>query len=135
MGANILRPYRYIIIVSHLPDKFNPYFAENERIIIFHEFHPCKLDARWCMLSALLLPFCHENLIDKKVLNFPISSAIIPPCPQDSYIGNTTASQASILSIRKPAVSNAFSVFQNCISENVMLFVTLSKYFAGLVYR
>ena len=31
---------------------------------------------------------------DKKVLNFPFLSAIIPAQPQDSYIGNTTASQA-----------------------------------------
>ena len=71
----------------------------------------------------------------QKGVEFSISVCYNTHTTQGSYIGNTTASQVIVAPIRKPAVSNAFSAFQNRISENVTLFVMLSKYFAGLVYR
>ena len=43
------------------------------------------------------------------------------------------ASQARVVLDWKSLHPNDFSDFENGISENVMLFVTLSKYFAGLV--
>ena len=94
---------------------------------------------------VLLLDFFHfitfspgtqlKMSADKKWLLFPFPFAIIPSQMQDSYIGNTTASQARVPPDRKSLRRSDFLDSGNRISENVMLFVTLSKYFAGLVYR